>query len=184
MLNYLCSRLLRMCAHHAHRRAAEKNVFACLPIVVRHGFTNFHPLLGTIDADGCDRLERAPTIASFEGSVMVSWSERLDQAKATLTVREADPLYGKVAAAVRGMDEISTHALLDLIGVAMTSGNGRRVARTMRSLGFVTIKSRRLMPGGYRDSVTRGWSRPVRKPSFKKGGKVCHLSPSVQADEQ
>jgi hypothetical protein len=33
----------------------------------------------------------------------------------------------------------------------------------MRSLGFVPIKSRRLEPGGYRDTVTRGWTRPVRE---------------------
>jgi len=33
----------------------------------------------------------------------------------------------------------------------------------MRSLGFIPIKSRRLMPGGFRDTVTRGWARPVRE---------------------
>ena len=33
----------------------------------------------------------------------------------------------------------------------------------MRFLGFIPIKSRRLMPGGYRDTVTRGWARPFRE---------------------
>ena len=27
--------------------------------------------------------------------------------------------------------------------------------------GFIPIKSRRLMPGGYLDTVTRGWARPI-----------------------
>lgn len=94
---------------------------------------------------------------------MVSWCERLDQAKAKLTESHADPLRGKVAAIVRGMDEISTHAVLDLIGLPKTTGNGRRIAHSMRLLGFVPIKSRRFMPGGHRDTVTRGWSRPLRK---------------------
>ena len=62
-----------------------------------------------------------------------------------------------------GMDAISTFALLDLLGLPKTTGNGRRIAQTMRSLGFVPIKSRRLEPGGYRDTVTRGWARPVRE---------------------
>ena len=61
------------------------------------------------------------------------------------------------------MDAVSTVALLDLIGLPTTTGNGRRIAHTMRSLGFIPIKSRRLMPGGFRDTVTRGWARPVRE---------------------
>jgi hypothetical protein len=61
-------------------------------------------------------------------------------------------------------DFVSTTALLDLLGFPNNSGNSRRIARTMRALGFVPIKSRRLMPGGYRDTVTRGWARPLREP--------------------
>ena len=68
----------------------------------------------------------------------------------------------KVEAIVRGMEAVSTVALLDLLGLPKTTGNGRRIAPTMRALGFIPIKSRRLMPGGFRDTVTRGWSRPVR----------------------
>lgn len=74
----------------------------------------------------------------------------------------ADPLREKVAAITRGMEAISTAALLDLIGLPNTTGNARRVSKTMQSLGFVPIKSRRFMPGGWRDTVTRGWARPVR----------------------
>jgi hypothetical protein len=100
--------------------------------------------------------------AGFEAGEMSSWMEKLQQAKAQLAKHDADPLREKVAAVVRGMEAISTAALLDLIGLPPTTGNGRRIALSMRSLGFVPIKSRRLMPGGYRDTVTRGWARPVR----------------------
>jgi hypothetical protein len=93
----------------------------------------------------------------------MSWIETLQRAQAELTRRDADPLREKVEAIVRGMEAVSTVALLDLLGLPKTTGNGRRIAATMRSLGFIPIKSRRLMPGGYRDTVTRGWARPVRK---------------------
>jgi hypothetical protein len=76
--------------------------------------------------------------------------------------RDADPLGDKVKAIVRGMGAISTNALLDLIGLPNTTGNARRVSGTMRSLGYVPVKNRRFIPGGYRDTVTRGWARPLR----------------------
>src|SRR5262249_19547476 len=85
----------------------------------------------------------------------------------------------KVEATVRGMEAISTVALLDLIGLSKTTGNSRRVAQTMRTLGFVPIKSRRLMPGGYRDTVTRGWARPVRQPGCRNRSKeIVTVKPS------
>ena len=93
----------------------------------------------------------------------MNFLEKLHQAKAKLVEREADPLRANVEVTVRGMNAISTVALLDLIGLPTTTGNGRRIAHTMRSLGFIPIKSRRLMPGGFRDTVTRGWARPVRE---------------------
>jgi hypothetical protein len=97
-----------------------------------------------------------------EGALMLSFVARIEQAQAELAKRDADPLRDKVAAIVRGVDAISTAALLDLIGLPKTTGNGRRISPAMRALGFVPIKSRRLMPGGYRDTVTRGWARPLR----------------------
>jgi hypothetical protein len=93
----------------------------------------------------------------------VSWIEKLHRAKAELAGRNADPFRAKVEAAVRGMQAISTRSLLDLIGLPKTTGSGRRIAPTMRKLGFVPIRSRRLEPGGWRDTVTRGWARPVRE---------------------
>jgi hypothetical protein len=94
---------------------------------------------------------------------MSSFMAQLEQAKAKIAARDADPLREKVACTVRGMSAVSTHALLDLIGLPPTTSNARRVAKTMRALGFVPIKSRRLEPGGYRDTVTRGWARPIRE---------------------
>jgi hypothetical protein len=99
---------------------------------------------------------------------MVSYLERLHQARDELAKRDTDPLRGLVEATVRGMDAVSTLTLLDLISLPKTTGNARRVSQTMRSLGFVPIKSRRLMPGGYLNTVTRGWARPLRKASFKE----------------
>jgi hypothetical protein len=95
---------------------------------------------------------------------MSSFLEHLNQARIERAKHDADPLRGKVEATVRGMEAVSTVALLDLLGLPKTTGNGRKIASTMRTLGFVPIKSRRLMPGGHRDTVTRGWARPVREP--------------------
>jgi hypothetical protein len=105
----------------------------------------------------------------------MAWIDELKRVEAEAAERAADPLREKVETLVRGMDAISTFALLDLLGLPKTTGNGRRIAQTMRSLGFIAIKSRRLMPGGYRDTVTRGWARPVRElrnssPTMKPAG--------------
>jgi hypothetical protein len=59
---------------------------------------------------------------------------------------------------------ISTVALLDLLCLAPTTGNARRIAPTMRSMGFIGLKSRRLMPGGNRGTTIRGWARPFLEP--------------------
>jgi hypothetical protein len=89
------------------------------------------------------------------------WIDRLNQAPAG-RARELDPFHGSIKAIMDCVGQcISIAALLDLLEIPRTTGNGRRVARTMRSLGYIPIKSRRLMPGGYRDTVTRGWTRPL-----------------------
>ena len=128
---------------------------------LRHFFTFPIQTAETIPADRstiCEQTEDRAEVVK-----MVSFMQRLEQAKAEVAQRNADPLGGRLAAVVRGLDAISTVALLDLIGLPRTSGNARRISRTMQSLGFVPIKSRRFMPGGYRDTVTRGWTRPVRE---------------------
>jgi hypothetical protein len=94
---------------------------------------------------------------------------RLRQAHAEQTQRSTDPLRDKVEAAVRGKESIGTGPLLDLLDLSKTTRNARRIGATMRALGFVPIKSRRFLPGGYRDTVTRGWTRPLRKPGQSGG---------------
>jgi hypothetical protein len=63
---------------------------------------------------------------------------------------------------------LSTVALLDLLDVPHTTGNARRLAQTMRDMGWVGLKSRRLMPGGFRDTTIRGWARPHRDIQIRK----------------
>jgi hypothetical protein len=87
---------------------------------------------------------------------------KLAQARAELDAHHDDPWHTKV----RGKDAISTAALLDLLRVPATTSTARRLAAVMRSLHFIPIKSRRLMPGGRAgNTVTRGWTRAVRGSS-------------------
>src|SRR5271169_5489219 len=89
---------------------------------------------------------------------------KLREARAELEAHHEDPWHGKVETAVRDKDAISTAALLDLLRVPATTGTARRLAAIMRSLQFIPIKSRRLMPGGRAgNTVTRGWARPLRE---------------------
>src|SRR5262245_24942874 len=96
----------------------------------------------------------------------MSFLDKIHRAEAQLAERSADRFLQKIEAAVRGKDAISTTALLDLLELPKTTGYARRVGKTMRSMGFVPIKSRRLMPGGFRDTVARGWTRPARETRF------------------
>lgn len=109
----------------------------------------------------------------------MSWLGRLHQARAELIERSTDPWRKKLEDAVRGKEAVSTSALLELLellDVPKTTANARRIAEAMRSMGFIPIKSRRLMPGGFRDTVARGWSRPIRefgaRINFNKNKKV------------
>ena len=97
---------------------------------------------------------------------------RMAQARAELEAHHEDPFFEKVKAAVRGKDAISTAALLDLLRVPATTATARRLAAVMRTLHFIPIKSRRLMPGGRAgNTVTRGWARPVR--TMKSSPAIC-----------
>jgi hypothetical protein len=97
--------------------------------------------------------------------VIMSLLGKLAEARAALEAHNEDPWHTKVEAAMRGQNAISTNALLDLLGAPATTAAARRVAVIMRNLQFVAIKSRKLMPGGFRGTVARGWARAVRGPS-------------------
>jgi hypothetical protein len=110
---------------------------------------------------------------------MASLISRLHRAQAELDERRADPWRKKLRAAIGDTETISTAALLDILRVPATTGNARRLAVVMRDLGFVALKSRRLLPGGFRDTTARGWTRPVLAPKratgAKEGAKVGRL---------
>ena len=92
----------------------------------------------------------------------MSWLSDLADARRRTDTQKDDPWRDKVERFVRSKDMLSTAALLDVLGAPKTTGNARRLAKIMHRLGFVPIKSRRLMPGGFRDTVARGWARAVR----------------------
>jgi len=95
----------------------------------------------------------------------MTWMDKLNQAKVEhARHREDDPWRRLLERALpANVTSISSAALLDLLDVPATTGNARRLAKTMRAMGFIPLKSRRLMPGGFRDTTTRGWARPLRE---------------------
>ena len=88
----------------------------------------------------------------------MSFVERMQEAIKHLEASWLKP----ISAALKGVQAMSTVALLDIVHAAHTTKNSRRLAAIMRDLKFIPIQSRRLMPGGYRNTVTRGWARPMR----------------------
>jgi hypothetical protein len=100
----------------------------------------------------------------------VSFIEKLRHAQAALLEDDVDP-WRRVLERALPANAVctSTVALLDLLGFPPTTSNARRLARTMRSMGWVGIKSRRLSPGGWRTTECRGWSRPVRELKKRHG---------------
>lgn len=97
---------------------------------------------------------------------------RVHRIKAELSEGETDPWRRVLERALpANVNCTSTVALLALLDFPVTTGNARRLARTMKSMGWVGIKSRRLAPGGWRTTECRGWSRPVRE--VRKD--ACHV---------
>jgi hypothetical protein len=97
----------------------------------------------------------------------MSFIERMRAAAKQLEAPPPDPWRKVLEPFVRGVDAVSTVALLDLVDARHTTSNARRVAATMYALGFVKIQSRKLQPGGFRDTVCRGWARPARSLAAK-----------------
>jgi hypothetical protein len=92
----------------------------------------------------------------------MAWIDKLRAATPEPAAPPQDPWHRRLSKALEGVEAMSTVALLDLLDARPTSGKARRLAAIMRELKFIPIKSRRLVPGGFRDTVTRGWTRPVR----------------------
>jgi hypothetical protein len=100
--------------------------------------------------------------------IATSWVGRMYQACAQQPEDRSDPWKRALERALpANVTSISSVALLDILDVPPTTGNARRLAKTMRSMGFIPLKSRRLEPGGFRDTTIRGWARPVREPRHR-----------------
>ena len=81
---------------------------------------------------------------------------RLHRMSAELSEGENDPWRRALERALpASVMCTSTVALLGLLGFPVTTGNARRLARTMKSMGWVGIKSRTLVPGGWRGTECR-----------------------------
>jgi hypothetical protein len=99
----------------------------------------------------------------------MSLIERLHRATAEMGADHEDPWRRVLERALpASVMSTSTVALLAMLDFPTTTGNARRLARTMRSMGWVGIKSRRLAPGGWRTTECRGWSRPVREARVRQ----------------
>jgi hypothetical protein len=93
---------------------------------------------------------------------------RLHRANAEMFADQEDPWRRVLERALpASVMSTSTVSLLALLNFPTTTGNARRLARIMRGLGWVGIKSRRLAPGGWRGTESRGWSRPFCEPKQK-----------------
>jgi hypothetical protein len=105
----------------------------------------------------------------------MSLMEQIERLHCELDARHADPWKRTLERDLRGVEAMSTVALLDLLGLPATTANARRLARTMRSMGWVGLKSRKLVPGGVKDTISRGWARPIR-------GRLDRPSAAVPSD--
>ena len=105
------------------------------------------------------------------------WLAGLHQMKAQEAEGNSDPWRRALERDLpANVTSISTVALLDLLDLAPTTGNARRIAPTMRSMGFIPLKSRRLMPGGNRGTTIRGWARPFLE--LKKMTPIMNETPA------
>ena len=99
----------------------------------------------------------------------MSLMEKLRQAQAEISEAQESPWKRLLERALPAkVVSTSTVALLDLLDVPATTGNARRLAQTMRAMGWVALKSRRLAPGGWRTTTCRGWSRAVRQARVRQ----------------
>ena len=90
----------------------------------------------------------------------MAFIDRLREATRGAIESSQDPWEPRLKQALEGVDAMSSVALLELVMAAPSTANARRLAAVMRKLGFIAVKNRRMPPGGHRDTVARGWTRP------------------------
>src|SRR6185312_5445560 len=98
----------------------------------------------------------------------MSFISRMLEAAKQLDAPPPDPWKKTLSKALKGVEGMSTVGLLDLVGAPHTTANGLRLAAVMSELKFIPILSRRVIPGGRRSTVARGWVRPVRHLPISK----------------
>ena len=99
----------------------------------------------------------------------MSWSGKLEQAKAEMASRSGDPwrlplerVRGKVD--YDGIERVTTQMLLDVLEVpqrSRTAGTYRHLSKLMVELGWTAVRVRDLTRGGYKEQV-RGYARDTR----------------------
>jgi hypothetical protein len=93
----------------------------------------------------------------------VSFADKLQTADGEVKVKEEVPCLGLITRTLPpDTNGISTKALCDLIDVKLNISNARKIAKAMRALGYVPIKSRQFLPGAYTCTAANGWVKPVR----------------------
>jgi hypothetical protein len=98
----------------------------------------------------------------------MSLIERLHRATAEKVADQEDPWKRVLERALpASVTSASTVALLALVDFPANTANARRLARTMRSMGWFGLKSRQWAPGGWRSTECRGWSRLVRQAKVR-----------------
>jgi hypothetical protein len=91
----------------------------------------------------------------------MSFAGEMQKQSAEIAASRRDPWMPRLKRALQNFDTISTAATLDMLRADHTRRNAMRLAPLMRELGYVSIMSRRLHPGGFKDTVSRGWTRKI-----------------------
>jgi len=96
----------------------------------------------------------------------MSWLSKIQEAKAELTARDADPwrlplerVHGKID--FDGLERVSSQTILDMLEVPQRNrraGTYRRLAKLMAELGWTAVRVRDRTRGGYKEQV-RGYCR-------------------------
>lgn len=117
---------------------------------------------------------------------MASWTARYNREVEKQAQRNnADPLASVIARTLAGFEQISTRALLELIGLPPTAAAARRVAPLLAQLGFVEIRSRLLPPGGNAGTPARGWARsPLRAKNRMTVEPVARRHDNIEEGKQ
>jgi hypothetical protein len=108
----------------------------------------------------------------------MSFVEKLQQASAALQQKEEVPWLAAISRILpKDTESISTRSVCDLLGIQLTTPHARKVAAAMRALGFVPMKSRRFLPGGFGSPAAQGWTKTMKAPRIGRPRKDEAIPP-------